>query len=236
MRELPGLTGTLYVFAEWVMRFSVSNLLWFILNLPLMFVLLSVYINGFSDGFIWYLLPLAVLVPVLSVPSTMALFAAVREWILLKDPSSITKSYFLHIKANYRKSFFSGILLLSLWLVWLLDFYFFQGKNRLYELLFIGIGLGLFVYTVNFFSLSVHYQMKYLDLVKNSFYVTIGNPLLGLFILISNGAVFYVSATRFLFLLPLFAISISVYLSFLAFYRFSLKIQRKVGAIGDSEQ
>lgn len=227
MRELPGFAGTLYVFAEWIMRFSVANLLWFIINLPLMFVLLSVYINGFGKGFIWYLLPLALLVPALAVPSTIALFATVREWILLKDQTSIIKAFFSHLKTNYRKSFFSGIFLVGLWLVWVLDFYFFKAENKFYGLLFIGIGLGLFVYTFNFFSLSAHYQMKNIALIKNAFYLTIGNPLLSLFILASNVSLFYVGATRFLFLFPLFAMSVSAYLTFLAFYRFSLKIKKK---------
>jgi uncharacterized membrane protein YesL len=173
-------------------------------------------------------LPLAVLVPVLLVPSTMALFATVREWILQKDQPSITKAYFSHVKTNYRKSFFSGIFLFALWLIWLLDFYFFKEENRLYGLLFTGIGLGLFVFTLNFFSLSVHYQMKNFFLFKNAFYVTVGNPLLSLFILASNLSLFYVSVTKLLFLLPLFAMSVSAFLSFLAFYRFALKMQRKV--------
>lgn len=230
MRELPGLAGTLYVFAEWVMRFSVTNVLWFILNFPLLFILLSVYINGFEQGFIWYLLPLAVLIPFIVVPTTIALFAVVREWIIQKDQSSVTKAYFSNIKANYRKSFLSGIVIMVLWMVWLLDFYFFKAANGLFGLLFALLGFGLFVYTLNFFSLSVHYEMKTLALLKNAFYITIGNPLLSLFILTSNLALFYVSATKLLFLLPLFAVSICAYLSFLAFYRYALKMQKKMAA------
>ena len=230
MRELPGLAGTLYVFAEWVMRFSAANILWVIANLPLLFVLFSVYINGFSEGFVWYLLPLAVLIPAVSVPATIALFATVREWIIQKDQPSITRTYFSHAKANYRKSFFSGIYLMALWLVWLMDFYFFKGENGMFELIFTLIGFGLFVYTLNFFSLSVHYEMKALALMKNTFFVTFGNPVLSLFILASNLALFYVSAAKLMFLLPLFTVSVSAFLSFLAFYRFALKMQKKIVA------
>ncbi|MDN7246478.1 YesL family protein [Planococcus shenhongbingii] len=227
MRDLPGLTGALYVFAEWIMRFSTANILWIIVNLPLLFVLLSVYINGFGPGFVVYLLPLVLLIPAVTVPSTVALFATAREWILQKDQSSITKTYFFHMKANYRKNFLAGLALLALWLVWLVDIYFFKQSNDFMALLFTLIGLGLFVYTLNFFSLCVHYRMKTRTLLKNAFFITLGNPLLSLFILVSNMSLFYVSATRLYFLIPLFTVSISAYLSFLAFYRFSLKMQKK---------
>ncbi|MBZ5202677.1 DUF624 domain-containing protein [Planomicrobium chinense] len=230
MREMPGIAGALYVYAEWLMRFSAANILWFIVNLPLLFVLFSVYVNGFAEGFVWYLLPLAGLFPAVLVPSTIALFATVREWVIQKDQPSITKAYLSHAKANYLNSFFSGIYIMGLWLVWLMDFYFLKAEHELFGLLFAFIGLFLFVYTLNFFSLSVHYDMKQRALMKNAFYLTIGNPLLSLFILASNLAIFYVSAAKLLFLLPLFAISISAYLSFLAFYRVALKMQRKIAA------
>lgn len=230
MREMPGIAGTLYVYAEWLMRFSAANILWFVANLPLLFVLLSVYLNGFTEGFVWYLLPIALLFPAVLVPSTAALFATVREWVIQKDQPSITRAYLLHIKAAYRNSFFSGLYLLALWLVWLVDFYFFKAEHELFGLLFTLIGLGLFVYTLNFLSLSAHYKMNQRALMKNAFYLTIGNPLLSLFILASNLAIFYVSAAKLLFLLPLFAVSISAYLSFLAFYRFALKTQKKIAA------
>lgn len=230
MREMPGLAGTLYVYAEWLMRFSAANILWFIANLPLLFVLFSVYLNGFTEGFVWYLLPIAGLFPAVLVPSTIALFATVREWIIQKDQPSITKAYLFHAKANYRKSLFSGIFLMGIWLVWLVDFYFFKAANGFFGLLFAFIGLFLFVCTLNFFSLSAHFDMTQRSLMKNAFYVTIGNPLLSLFILASNLAVFYVSTAKLLFLLPLFAASISAYLSFLAFYRFALKTKKKITA------
>lgn len=224
---MQGFTGMLYAGAEWFMRFTVINLIWFVINLPILFVALSVYLNGYSTADAVYLLPLLLLIPVLFVPSTIALFSTVREWIIPKEQPSLLKTYFSHLKANYRQGLISGIGLQALWLVWLLDFYFFKEFSSMLVILFIVIGLGLFVYTINFFSLSAHYKMRSAALFKNAFFVTMGNPLMGLFIVVSNLALFYAGATEILFLFPFFIGTLSAYLSFLAFYRFSLKIEAR---------
>ncbi|MGI2328951.1 YesL family protein [Planococcus sp. YIM B11945] len=233
MRDFSGLTETLYIATEWIMRFSVINILWFILNIPIMFTVASFFLGEGKSGEMVYLLPLVVLLPALFVPSTAAMFATVREWILKKDQVSLIKTYFSHLKATYKKSFGSGIALMVFWLVWLLDFLYFKNENDVLSMAFVVIGLILFIFTINFFSLNAHYQMSNKQLMKNAFFVTLGNPLLSLFILVSNLSVFYVSATELLFLLPLFAGTVSAFLSFLAFYRFALKVEKK--ALGRKE-
>ncbi|WP_186763749.1 YesL family protein [Planomicrobium sp. CPCC 101079] len=227
MRDFSGLTETLYIATEWIMRFSVINIFWFILNIPIFFTISSAFFGDSEIGTLVYLLPLVFLLPALFFPSTVAMFAAAREWILKKDQASLTKTYFSHVKDNYKKSFVSGMALTAIWLVWIVDFTFIKNENDLLRTVFVVIGLILFVFTINFFSLSAHYQMSAKALMKNAFFVTVGNPLLSLFILFSNLSIFYVSATELLFLLPLFAGTISAFLSFLAFYRFTLKVEKK---------
>lgn len=227
MRETSGLTETLYITTEWIMRFSVINIFWFILNIPIFFTISSIFLGNSESGTLIYLLPLVILLPGLFFPSTVAMFATVREWILKKDQSSLTKAYFSHLKDNYRKSFVSGLVLMAIWLVWIVDFTFVKNGNGLWRTAFAVMGLVLFVFTINFLSLSVHYRMNNKALMKNAFFITVGNPLLSLFILFSNLSLFYVSATELLFLLPLFAGTISAFLSFLAFYRFTLKVEKK---------
>ncbi|MDN7242682.1 DUF624 domain-containing protein [Planococcus sp. N028] len=227
MRDFSGLTETLYTATEWIMRFSVINVLWFILNIPIVFTITSIFFGNSESSSLLYLWPLVVLLPALFFPSTAAMFSTVREWIIKKDQASLTKTYFSHLKATYKKSFLSGIVLMALWFIWILDFTFFKNENDLIWTMFVVVGLILFVFTINFFSLSAHYQMNNKALLKNAFFVTVGNPLLSLFILISNLSLFYVSATELLFLWPLFAGTVSAFLSFLAFYRFSLKVEEK---------
>jgi uncharacterized membrane protein YesL len=234
MRDFSGLTETLYTATEWIMRFSVINVLWFVLNIPILFTVTSIFFGDSGSGTLIYLLPLVVLLPALFFPSTAAMFAAVREWILKKDQPSLIRTYFSHLKASYQKSFMPGLALTFFWVVWFMDFTFFKNENDLLSTAFIVIGLVLFVYTINFFSLNAHYEMSNKALMKNAFFVTVGNPLLSAFILMSNLSVFYVSAAKLLFLVPLFAGTASAFLSFLAFYRFALKVERK--AAGNKER
>ncbi len=228
MREISGFMEALYGSTEWIMRFSVINILWFISNLPISIIIFSIYINDFNNGFLLYLMPLVLLIPTLFIPSTIAMFATVRDWVTKKEQQSLTKVYFSHMKANYKKSFLSGLALLSIWLIWSVDFYFFSKESDLLSMVFLIIGLFLFVYTINFFSLHVHYQMNSRAIMKNTFFLTIGSPLLTALILISNFLIFYLSATEFLFLFPFFTGTISAFLSFSAFYRFTLKMEKKV--------
>ncbi|SDN13609.1 Uncharacterized membrane protein YesL [Psychrobacillus sp. OK028] len=227
MREFSGFPGVLYSTTEWVMRFSVINILWMIINVPIIIIVLSIYANNFSIAFVIYYVPLLILFPLLFFPSTTGLFAMARDWVLKIDHPSLTKAYFSHIRSNYKKSVVAGLVLTLLWLIWIIDFYYFTNEHELFRLVFSIMGFALFVFTINFFSLNVHFQMNIRELLKNTFLVMIGSPFLSFVILISNFLLFYVSTTKLVFLIPLFIGSLSAYLSFAAFYRFSLKMQEK---------
>lgn len=234
MRELSGFMGGLYGSTEWIMRFSSINIIWFLMNGPITFIILSLYMNNFGNGFVLALLPLVLFIPTLFIPSTIAMFATVRDWVMKKDQSSLTKAFFTHMKSCYKKSFLSGLVLMSIWLIWIVDFYYFS-KNDLFRTILLIVGVLLFVYTINFFSLCVHYQMDIRTLIINTFFVTVGNPVLFFFVFTSNLVLFYLSATKILFLLPLFTGSLSAFLCFAVFYRFTLKIEKKALAIKSNE-
>ncbi|WP_172369997.1 YesL family protein [Sporosarcina jiandibaonis] len=229
MRGISGIMGTLYGATEWIMRFSVINILWFVINLPITIIIFIVSFSKSNAGYghLLYLLPLLPLIPTLFVPSTIAMYATARDWVMKNEQKSLVKTYFLYMKENYKQSFMSGLAILFIWLLWIVDFYYFNKISDLLSILFLIIGLALFAFTINFFSLSVHYQMTSRELIKNTFFVTIGNPLLCFFILTSNLFLFYLSVWEFLFLLPLFTGSLSAYLSFSAFHRFTLKIEKQ---------
>lgn len=228
MRELSGFTGIIYALAEWIMRFFTINVLWFVFNLPTVFLVASFFFSDPDIGIVTYLLPLVIFIPLLVVPTTIAMFAVVREWVLDNEQSSLIKTYLLHLKNSYRKSAGMGIAITAIWVIWLIDFQFFMSFHELWGMLFSALGCVLFVYTINICSLSVHYDMRNTALLKTAFFVTMGNPFLSLFILASNLAIFYVSITQLLFLLPFFSGTLSAYLSFIAFYRFTLKVEQKV--------
>lgn len=234
MKEFPGFMGVLYSSTEWIMRFSVINVFWFLMNVPNIVIIISIYFNNSSNEFLLYLIPLLFFVPALFFPSTIAMFATVRDLVMKKDLHSITKAFFSYFKSYYKKSILSGLILMSVWLIWVTDLYYFKNENDLLRTIILLVGILLFVYTINFCSLIVHYYMNIRALLINTFFVTFGNPVLFFFVLVSNFLLFYISASKFVFMFPIFTGSLSAFISFSVFYRFTLKVEKKALSIKSS--
>ncbi|WP_173918192.1 YesL family protein [Halobacillus sp. Marseille-Q1614] len=224
MQSYSGIFGVLHFITTWVMRLSVINVIWFIINLPVFLVVASVMMNFSTSADIIYLSPLLIFGPLLFFPSTTALFAMARDWMVDKDHSSLVKSYLFYVKSNYKKSSMAGFIWVLIWMIWAVDLYFFIGVNSLMGTVILMIGMLLFVTTIHFFSLSVHYHMTIRQLLKNSLMMTGGRPLLtvgtgllGLFII-------YISMDIW-FLLIFFTGSLIACLSFYLFYRSYIKIR-----------
>ncbi|WP_342433715.1 DUF624 domain-containing protein [Neobacillus sp. FSL H8-0543] len=226
MRDISGLMGGIHLIAEWFMRFTIVNILWFIINLPITIIVLSSLFNDSRSAMIMHMVPALLLFPILLFPSTVALFGVTRDWLLEKDQTSLIKTYFSYFKDSYKTALLSGAGWGIIWLIWIMDLYFFSKENDLLTIIFMIIGLLLFVMNMNFFSLTAHYRMCLRDLFKNSFFLTFGRPLLSFIILILNILIIYIS-TKVWFLLPFFSGTISVFLSFYAFYKFTLKVEKK---------
>jgi uncharacterized membrane protein YesL len=221
--QVSGLMGSLYTITDWIMRLSIINILWISINLPILFILFLMVLSPSHHVVVMLAIPLVVLLPLLFFPGTTAAFAMIRDWIFNKSHPPLLKGFWEHFKKNYKNSTLSGILLTWFWFVWVIDYYYLRSLYDVLGIMLILIGLLLFTYTIIYFCLSVHYYMSKKELFKNAFYVTFGSPLLLIGILLVNIFILFIS-TRFLFLLPFFSISLSIFLSFYAFYRFTLKV------------
>lgn len=231
MQDSSGVTQGLYFLTEWLMRFVIVNFIWFIINIPVGLVLVNAIMV--DVGRITYALPLIILVPVLFFPSTMAMFATVRAWIIQKEIKPLIKNYLHYLKENYFKSLISGFIWVFIWLVWLIDFIYFSKESNTMALIMLIIGMILVVFNVNYFSISVHYYMQMKERFKNSLFITIGNPLSFCSILLPLFILLFLATSSFLFLLPLLIGSVSAFISFLSFYRFSLKIGSTSSNVGE---
>ncbi|MFZ3576841.1 YesL family protein [Virgibacillus sp. DJP39] len=220
---MKGIMGGLYGVSEWISRFAVVNLLWLLLNLPLVLIVVNI-MWGKQEGAAFLMVPLISLMPLLFFPATSAMFASARDWVLSKDSSSITKAYFRYYKENYKKSLLGGMLLTGLWLIWGIDYYYFKDESVLFMFSFLMMGVVLFVYTINFFSIIVHYELKLRSMLKKSLIITIGSPILFLTVAIASGVILYVSVNGPLFLIPFFTGSLISFVSFSAFYRLYIKL------------
>ena len=225
MNNDSGFMGGLYAISEWVMKFSVTNLLWIIFNLPIIYLLLNLLFVERIEGLIFLMIPVIMLMPILFFPATTAMFAMVRGWIIHDEGSDkLIKSFWGYYKENYKRSVASGLILTMAWLIWAVDIYYFFNENQIMMLLFIIMGIVLFVYSINLFSITVHYNMKFLPSLKNAFLITMGSPLLFVAVAISSGVVLFISFNVFNFFLPFLTGSLIAFLSFSAFYRNYLKL------------
>lgn len=219
MKETSGLNDFFNKSADWISRFAIVNLFWFILNIPLFFLLFSVL---FIENHLIFIISLLLLIPPLFYPSTIAMVAATRDWVLKKDQESLVKAYFSYFKENYRNGMKVGAIFSILWGIWMIDFYFFKNLSGLMGIVFLIIGALLFVCTLNSFSLIAHYRMNVKTILKNIFLITFASPLSSLLILLISLTVIY-GSIKFTFLLPFFTGSIIAYFSFLVLYQFILK-------------
>jgi uncharacterized membrane protein YesL len=222
MNSLKGasnMMGGIYSLSEWIMRFSLTNLIWVFLNLPIAFLLFNILFMGNREFLFFSVIPLIILLPFLFFPATAAMFSSVREWVI-KDEKTSIRQYWKQYKENYKISFLGGLVLTALWTVWAADYYYFSQKNPVFTIGFLVIGVVLFVFTINFFSVISHYHLKLTQALKNTAIITFGSPALFFAVLITNSIILYMSLFGFPFLLPFFTGSLIAYLSFLAFYKF----------------
>lgn len=235
MLELKGLAGVFYAVSEWIMRMSAVNLIWFLLSLPLLLLLFTLDMG--SQAGILLFAPLAWLfISLLFFPATAAVFATARDWVMDTVETSVFRTYFSHLKQDYKDSVKMGTGFAVIWLVWYYANFFFQSQNSLIAFLFLLSGAALFIFTVNFLSISAHYRMGGRERLKNTFIVTAGSPVMGMFILLSSVLLLWISITQLLWLLPFLTCSLIAFLSFSAFYRFTLKVEEKIRLKADSQE
>jgi uncharacterized membrane protein YesL len=223
MKGASDMMGGLYRLCEWIMRFSVINLLWIVFNIPIAFIVVNILFVEQTGIMVFLLIPLLILLPLLFFPATTAMFASARNLVMKEEGVSI-RQYWRYFKENYTRSLLGGLVLTVVWTIWAVDYYYFSKENIILLGIFLILGIVLFVFTINFFSILSHYHMKLLPAMKNSFLITMGSPLLFFTVLISNSIILYFSLFVFKFLLPFFTGSLIAYLSFSAFYRYYLKV------------
>ncbi|GAB2539981.1 YesL family protein [Gracilibacillus alcaliphilus] len=228
--ELEGLTGRVYKITDWFMLIVVTNVLWFLFNLPIAYLAFMLLVVDSTRDMIAFSIYIMVLLPVFFFPATTAMFAVLRNRIMFPNDDRGIFTYFLKsYKANYIRSFLGGVLFTVLWTVWIVDYFFFVNRiSELFLYLFLFIGFLLIVMTIHFFSVTVHMHSKLLEAVKNAVIITIANPLLTLIIGIVTIVVIYISFQITTFFIPFFLGSFIAYIAFNRFYHFVNKMMDDV--------
>ncbi|MBT2720546.1 YesL family protein [Bacillus sp. ISL-46] len=163
--ETSTFMGGFYKLLEWISRLAFLNILW------ISFSLLGLVIFGFF-------------------PATVAMFSVVRKWMLGKEDVSIFKTFWTAYKREFLKSNLLGLMIFAIGIVLYIDFQFIQNAaNSFVSILYVPFFIITFIFISMLFyiiPIFVHYDMNISQVIKNSFFVMIMNPLSTFYMLIGS--------------------------------------------------
>ncbi|AIQ28947.1 membrane protein [Paenibacillus sp. FSL P4-0081] len=222
--EFKGAMGGLYRITEWISRIAFSNILWALCSVPFLFAgIMKMIMLGSEAGgpneqitLNWVL---GVLAPFTVFPATAALFTVVRKWVMGNTDVSTFRTFFQGYKENYFKSMLGGIIYTLLFVIMYVDVtvYMTQMANfKIVGILMLVLMIILFVSMFNFFSIVVHYQMTFKEVVTNSILLTIARPIRVFSTLIGSAVLLYIGLRYPV----LYALCIPTFIAMLAFFNF----------------
>lgn len=214
------------IVAEWIMRISLINMFWFMLNFPIILIAFFIFISPTMESILLLSGFFSILLVFIFFPSTVAVFAVSRDWVLKKQFTFLWKNYWNHFKRNYVQSLYIGFILTIVWVVWAVDFYYLNLQHQILGVVISIFGLFLLVYTINVLAVLIHYDMTKKQQFKLAFLLTFGKPQLSILILTILFFGFYLSY-RFWFFILFFTVSASSYSIFYLFYRFVINIKEE---------
>src|SRR5690554_2101428 len=140
-------TSTIYRATEWITRLAYLNLLW------IFFTLTGLLLFGFF-------------------PSTLAMYAIVRDWLNGKTDIVIFKNFWNYYKTEFVKSNLLGLFLITIIVLIGLDIYYVQMNDftwisiPLYAMILLFI---LFLFYL--FPAFTHFDLNLFPLIKNTFFI-----------------------------------------------------------------
>lgn len=240
--EMKGLMGGFYRISEWIMRFSVTNLLWLITAVPFFLLSTPLILSQTEDMAVMQstFLILAIVAPFTLFPSTSAMFSLARKWIIGEEDVPLFKTFFISYKQNYVQSMLGGIIYSIILIIIIVNYKFYTGLEnyaQILSVLFIMFLVIVCISVFNFFCVLSHLHMKTLALIKNAIFLTIGKPFTSLTMMITNVIIIYICLFHFnLFLAFFFMGSLVAYMSFFHFHRMFQNIQDKQQELADKEK
>lgn len=215
--------GRLNPIFEWIMKLAVTNILWVLFNLPILYLTLSLFFSKDMSQIIIMVITIAVLAPFIFFPATTALFGVIRKWVL-KEEIRITRYFWKYYKENFKRSIAGGLVISLLWIILAVDFYYFQAHIKLVSYVFLFLLVWLFLFTLYFFANTVHTETKLVQNMKNTFILSIVNPFFSFGIVIINIGILYIGIKHLTFLLPFFIGSLIAFLSFFGYFKVFNKV------------
>lgn len=156
---------------EWITKFAYVNLLWIIFT----------FVGGIVFGF---------------YPSTIAMFAIVRDWLQGRSDLPVLKSFWEHYKSNFWKSNLLGIFINVFFAFIAIDIYYIQiNTNEQLAWTYVPLFAFMFIvimYLFYIFPSFVHYDLKVVPLLKNAFLIMLISPIYTFFMIVCLAAIFFI--------------------------------------------
>jgi uncharacterized membrane protein YesL len=224
--EMRGFIGGFYLISQWVMRLSITNILWIIFNLPIIYFIINLLFLDNRQSFLLNILVLTFLLPLIFFPATTALFGVVRRWGIKDFDAPLVRLFVSYYKLNYIRSLLGGVIIVPIWVVLFMNFLYYSDRfGTTAMIVFMIVAMFLVVITCHFFSITVHMEMNLLDSLRSSIYLCFGNVFHSVAIFLTIGLIFYVSFYLVTFLVPLLLGSLFSYVAFLGYFRSFTRVQ-----------
>jgi uncharacterized membrane protein YesL len=240
--EMKGLMGGFYRISEWIMRFSVTNLLWLITAFPFFLLSTLILFAQTEDMAVMQstLILMAIVAPFTLFPSTSAMFSLARKWVIGEEDVPLFKTFFISYKQNYVQSMLGGFIYTLIVVIIVVNYRFYLTQENYFQILSVLFVMFLVVVSIslfNFFCVLSHLHMKTLALIKNSILITVGKPFTSILMIVTNLFIMYICIFHFnLFLAFFFMGSLVAYMTFFHFHRMFLKIQDKQKELEEAEK
>lgn len=161
----------IYSATEWISKFAYINILW------LAFSLVGLVVLGFF-------------------PATVSMFTIIRKWLKGEGDIPIFRTFWSTYKSEFLRSNGLGLIMAVIGGLVVVDFIFMKNMgNSFTNALQIPLYLLLFVIVMTMFYLFpvyVHYELKLIQIIKNSFLIMIIHPLENLVMIAGIVALFFV--------------------------------------------
>jgi uncharacterized membrane protein YesL len=193
----------LYTLTEWITRFAYVNILW------IGFSLLGLVVFGIT-------------------PATLAMFTIIRKWIMGDNEIPVFQTFWNSYKKEFLRGNRLGLIIALLAYIIFIDLNYIKLDTiiqiPLYLIIFVIVMTILYIFPV-----YVHYNVTFIQLFKNSFFIMMVNPLSSIMMLIGFVALFFVM--KFLPALLFFfggSLSAGIIMSscYLAFQKIEKKLQK----------
>lgn len=208
----------LYELSRLIFRFTLINLLWIVVNLPVFIVMLQIALTTEVSN-LFVLLPLAsLLLPVFFFPGTHALIDSARA-LIKEDASFKPLSFFGYYKESFKKSFITGMVYTSLLTVGGYVFFLVYRSYFILSIVLIVLFFYLSIMVFYFLYLDAHYDMPIMWKVKQTTVFILKHPLFAFTNFVLFLAIHYILYTVSLILFVLFGTTLTVYATYYLFIR-----------------